>query len=323
MRGEVLGVDEAGTGSIVGDDGARYRFEPSAVRATSPLKAGQRVDFIGTDDRQAQDIMALATPPIASAPPRTSSTFGGFDLGRVIGRTFSTIKGNWMAFFAAAALFVGIPSALMAFGQADLTTSEASATAFLAMILGWALYLVGAYVMQGMVVKAAINSFNDKQTTFGEALSAGAKVFLPLLGLAIVAGVATGFGYILLIVPGIMLTVLWSVSAPAVVAEKRGVFEAMQRSRDLTRGYRWHIFGLLVIYLVLSMVVGMLVGGVNLAAGGTFGGGAPGTVVTMITNALTNTLTSVVASAGVAALYYELRAIKEGAGPDQLASVFD
>ncbi|MFW8695946.1 hypothetical protein ACOI9Y_35795, partial [Mesorhizobium japonicum] len=80
-----------------------------------------------------------------------------------------------------------------------------------------------------------------------------------------------------------MLTVLWSVSAPAVVAEKRGVFEAMQRSRDLTRGYRWHIFGLLVIYLVLSMIVGMLVGGVNLAAGGTFGGGAPGTVVTMIT----------------------------------------
>ncbi|NWM64791.1 DUF805 domain-containing protein, partial [Escherichia coli] len=67
MRGEVLGIDEAGTGSIVGDDGARYRFEPSAVRATSPLKVGQRVDFIGTDDRQAQDIMALATPPIASA----------------------------------------------------------------------------------------------------------------------------------------------------------------------------------------------------------------------------------------------------------------
>nr|WP_314435688.1 YciC family protein [uncultured Brevundimonas sp.] len=228
-----------------------------------------------------------------------------------------------MTFFAAAALFVGIPSALVAFGQADLTTGESTATAFVLMILGWALFLVGAYVVQGMVVRAAINSFNDKQTTFGEALSAGAKVFLPLLGLAIVAGIATGFAYILLIVPGIILTVLWSVSAPAVVAEKRGIFEAMQRSRDLTRGYRWHIFGLLVIYLVLSMVVGMLVGGVNLAAGGTFSGGAPSAAVNMISNALTNALTSVVVSAGVAALYYELRAIKEGAGPEQLASVFD
>lgn len=322
MRGEVLGIDEAGTGSIVGDDGARYRFEASDVRAASPLKVGQRVDFIGTQDRQAKDIMALATP-VAAAAPSSPAGFGSFDLGRVIGRTFSTIKANWIAFFAAAALFVGIPSALMAFGQADLTTGETSAVAFGLMILGWALYLIGVYVVQGMVVRAAINSFNDKHTTFGEALSAGVKVFLPLLGLAIVAGIATGFAYILLIVPGVMLTVLWSVSAPAVVAEKRGIFEAMQRSRDLTRGYRWHIFGLLVIYLVLSMIVGMLVGGVNLAAGGTFSGGAPGAVVNMVSNALTNTLTSVVASAGVAALYYELRAIKEGAGPEQLASVFD
>ncbi len=322
MRGEVLGIDEAGTGSIVGDDGARYRFEASAVRAASPLKVGQRVDFIATQDRQAKDIMALATP-VTAAARNSSAGFGGFDLGRVIGRTFSTIKANWIAFFAAAALFVGVPSALMAFGQADLTTGETSAVAFGLMILGWALYLIGVYVVQGMVVRAAINSFNDKQTTFGEALSAGVKVFLPLLGLAIVAGIATGFAYILLIVPGIMLTVLWSVSAPAVVAEKRGIFEAMQRSRDLTRGYRWHIFGLLVIYLVLSMIVGMLVGGVNLAAGGAFSGGAPSAVVNMVSNALTNTLTSVVASAGVAALYYELRAIKEGAGPEQLASVFD
>lgn len=323
MRGEVLGIDEAGTGSIVGDDGARYRFEPSAVRATSPLKVGQRVDFIATEDRQAQDIMALATPVAGASASFSPSTHGRFDLGRVIGRTFSTIKGNWVAFFVAAALFVGIPSALMAYGQVEIATGDPSAASVLVMILGWALYLIGAYVVQGMVVKGAINSFNDKKTSFGDALSAGVKVFLPLLGLAIVAGIATGFAYILLIVPGVMLTIIWSVSAPAVVAEKRGIFEAMQRSRDLTRGYRWHIFGLLVIYLVLSMIVGMLVGGVNVAAGGTFSGDAPSSIVNMISNALTNTLTSVVASAGVAALYYELRAIKEGAGPEQLASVFD
>lgn len=323
MRGEVLGIDEAGTGSIVGDDGARYVFEVAAVRTASPLKAGQRVDFVATEDRQAQDIMALASPVAGASASFSPSTHGRFDLGRVIGRTFSTIKANWVAFFVAAALFVGIPSALMAYGQVELATGDPSAASVLVMILGWALYLIGAYVVQGMVVKGAINSFNDKKTSFGDALSAGVKVFLPLLGLAIVAGIATGFAYILLIVPGVMLTIIWSVSAPAIVAEKRGVFEAMQRSRDLTRGYRWHIFGLLVIYLVLSMIVGMLVGGVNLAAGGTFSGGAPSSIVNMISNALTNTLTSVVASAGVAALYYELRAIKEGAGPEQLASVFD
>jgi len=32
---------------------------------------------------------------------------------------------------------------------------------------------------------------------------------------------------------------------------------------------------------------------------------------------------AVIASAGVASIYYELRSIKEGIGPEALASVFD
>jgi hypothetical protein len=33
--------------------------------------------------------------------------------------------------------------------------------------------------------------------------------------------------------------------------------------------------------------------------------------------------TSMVSTAGVATIYYELRSVKEGVGPEQLASVFD
>lgn len=324
MRGEVLGIDEEGGGSIIGDDGAKYVFEASAVRTPDPLTKGRRVDFVATDDRKAQDILTLAIPaPSAAASYRPAPTGGGFDLGRVIGRTFSTIRANWVIYFAASALFVGIPSALTAFGQGSLVTREDSATATFSMLFGWVLSSIGTYVVQGMVVKATINGFNDKKTSFGSALSAGFQVFLPLLGLSIVAGLAIGLAYLLLIVPGVILTVMWSVAVPSVVVEKREIFNALQRSRDLTRGYRWHIFGLLVIYLVLAMIVGMLVGGVNLAASGAFSAGLPNVPLTMVTNALTNTLTTVVAAAGVAALYYELRMVKEGAGPEQLASVFD
>jgi hypothetical protein len=34
-------------------------------------------------------------------------------------------------------------------------------------------------------------------------------------------------------------------------------------------------------------------------------------------------ITSVLSSAGVAAIYYELRSTREGAGPEALAAVFD
>lgn len=325
MRGEVLTFDEAtGMGAIAGDDGARYLFAAPEVRSTWPLERGQRVDFVGTDDRQAKEIFALRPAIGASATRRV----GAFDLGRVIQRTFTSISRNAAVFFGAALILAGGPSAIMSLGQGmAMTTGEtvtASGTSLLLMVLGWMLNLVGMFTLQGMVVKAAVNDFNGKLTAVRDAFDVGVQMFLPLLGLAIVAGVATGLAYILLFVPGLILTVLWSVAAPAVVVEKRGIFESLQRSRDLTRGYRWPVLGLIVIYVILSWIIAGAVGGVSMALGGGFWDGSPNLWwFNLISGVVISVLSGVVASAGVAALYYELRTAKEGAAPDELAAVFD
>jgi uncharacterized membrane protein len=65
-------------------------------------------------------------------------------------------------------------------------------------------------------------------------------------------------GYVFLIVPGIILTILWSF-AYAVLAERPIDFwEAMRASADLTRGYRWRLF-LLMLAAVLILWLGLLV----------------------------------------------------------------
>ena len=323
MRGQVLTVDGlTGDGAIVGDDGARYRFAAADVHpSASPLEEGQRVDFVAGEDRQAKEIFVMRP----AAPIRDTASAGvgrgAFDLGRVIQRTFTSISQNAAVFFGAAALLVGAPSVLAALGQGDMLTT-ASGSSFVFMAFGTVLYMVGLYILQGVVVRAAVNGFHDKSTSFGDAFNVGIQMFLPLLGLGIVAGLGMVLGYALLIVPGVMLTVLWSVAAPAVVVEKRGIGEALQRSRDLTRGYRWPVFGLLVIYLVLTWIVSGAIGGLNLALGGSFEA-SPTLGLNLITTPIVNVLSGVVASAGVAALYYELRTAKEGAGPEDLASVFD
>lgn len=320
MRGEVLTFDQAtGLGAILGEDGARYLFTAPDVRSGLPLTARQPVEFQPTDDRQARQVMVIETAGTAAAPHR-----GYFDLGRVIQHTFAAISRNAAVFFGAAIVLVGAPNVLLAFGQQSLmTASDAAASGFLLMLVGWVLNLVGVFLLQGMVVKAAVNGFNGKSTSFSQAFDVGVKMFLPLLGLAIVAGLATGLGYVLLIVPGIILSVLWSVAAPAVVVERRGVFESLQRSRDLTRGHRWSVFGLLVIYVVVSWLIGMLIGGLSVATGGSFWAGTPSIWVNLLAGPVVSILSSVIASAGVAALYYELRTAKEGAGAEVLASVFD
>ncbi|MND70490.1 hypothetical protein [uncultured Brevundimonas sp.] len=323
MRGQVLTFD-SGTdeGAIAGDDGARYRFAGADVQSSSsPLEPGQRVDFVAGEDRQATEIFVMRPVMPDRDQNATGARRGQFDLGRVIQRTFTSISQNAVVFFGAAALLVGVPSVLAAFGQGDMLTT-ASGSSFLFVAFGTVLYLVGLYILQGVVVKAAVNGFHGKTTSFDSALGVGIQMFLPLLGLGIVAGLGMILGYFLLIVPGVMLTVLWSVAAPAVVVEKRGIMEGLQRSRDLTRGYRWPVFGLLVIYLVLSWIVGGAIGGLNLALGGSFDA-SPNLSLNLITTPIVNVLSGVVASAGVASLYYELRTAKEGAGPEDLASIFD
>ena len=62
---------------------------------------------------------------------------------------------------------------------------------------------------------------------------------MPALGslivFAILSGIAVGIGFILLIIPGLYLMTIWSVGAPAIVAERRGALEAFGRSHDLVR----------------------------------------------------------------------------------------
>lgn len=324
MRGEVTTFDEAaGTGAIAGDDGISYAFDASSIRSAPPLPVGQRVDFVAADGF-ATEIIALAAAPAArpSATNPSGGTYGSFDLGRVIQRTFKAIQQNWAIFTIASVILVGVPTLLQTYGMSNQMYGF-DATNFLITAAGWILWIVGSYMLQGMVVKVSVNGLNGKAMGFGAAFEAGIKLFLPLLGLGIVVGLGTMLGFILLIVPGIIVAVMWSAATGALVVEGRGIFESLQRSRDLTRGYRWPIFGLAVIYMVVSFVIGMLVGGIGMATGGSFLDGSTNMAVNMATNAVSNILTGVIGGAGAAALYYELRSVKEGVGPEQLASVFD
>lgn len=58
-----------------------------------------------------------------------------------------------------------------------------------------------------------------------------------------------------LIVPGIILWLGWSMSVPVLIQERRGVFGSMSRSRALTKGNRWSLFGLFLILVIIAMVI--------------------------------------------------------------------
>ena len=259
-----------------------------------------------------------------------------FDLGRVAERTFASIGRNLAVFLLLALLLSGVPALLTGslltvagIDHAGQSTSGVSDPNTLVAIGASAIglvYLVGAiasFILQAAIIYGTIADLNGRRAEFAECLSMGLRNWFWLFLLAIVVTVAEMFGYLFFIVPGLMMAVAWMVAVPAQVVEHTGVFGAMGRSAQLTRGHRWAIFGLLVIYLVASVVLQGAIAGIVGALGVSVSPSLAQGTTQLVAQPLLSVTTSLIGAAGVASIYYELRSTREGIGPEALAAVFD
>ncbi|NQY13757.1 MAG: hypothetical protein HRT81_07875 [Henriciella sp.] len=75
--------------------------------------------------------------------------------------------------------------------------------------------------------------------------------FLGLLALYAVTSFGIVAGFVLFIVPGIALAVLWTVSLPVFLVERKTVFQAMTASFNYVRPCFWPVFVLFAIHSVM------------------------------------------------------------------------
>lgn len=263
------------------------------------------------------------TQSISSAP---------LDIGRVISRTFSVIGGNFAVLFGLSMLLVGIPTAVVNYGVEQILypTAYGQDPASAAVTLN--LYRFGAavilwlpsYILLGAVTHCAVVFLNGSRASIGECLGTGLSRMLPLLGFGLLSSFGIGFFTLLLIIPGLMAATRWAVGGPAVVVEKAGATDAFERSRELTRGNRWLVFWLIVIWIVAAVAIEL---GVSSALGyvitGTDSLGSWTIWAYYGISSLYAVLSSMIGSVGAASLYTELRTLKEGATSEELAKVFE
>jgi len=178
-------------------------------------------------------------------------------------------------------------------------------------------------ILQGAIIFGSASYFNGRPASIGDCLSAGARRCLPLIGLFIVMGVALFFGFLFFIVPGVMMAIAWVAATPVLVVERTGVFGALGRSADLTRGRRWPIFGLLVLSAVVIGIAQNILIGVSSAIFAVGASPIGQLTAQLPVGAAIGVAVSVLTSSGIAALYYDLRSTREGVGPEALAAVFD
>jgi len=102
----------------------------------------------------------------------------------------------------------------------------------------------------------------DKGTNFAESYHAGFKLFWAWIWIAILIEVASLGGFILLIIPGIILSVQLVFALYVLVLEEKHGMQALIQSREYVKGYWWASVGrwllLLLIVGALMLVIGLL-----------------------------------------------------------------
>jgi hypothetical protein len=267
-----------------------------------------------------------------------------FRIGHIFSLAWSVLSQNFLKF----AVIAGVASLpLIAVSQ---VVNPANALASVPLIgAALAVWIVLFLLCQAILLHASFQYMIGRSVNLIESSKVALGRFFPIIGIGFIAIAAlvvyvAGLGalsvalnqllqspgvvvLVVLIgmVPAVILFLMWFVAVPACVVERLGPFYSLGRSRALTKGHRWKIFGLQLVLLIAALVIGILVGIVMALV--QLGVAAAGAILAKTLSAILNLMWNASLFAFhmtiLAVTYYDLRAAKEGIGTDQIATVFE
>ncbi len=111
----------------------------------------------------------------------------------------------------------------------------------------------------GAVIYALDQRWQGNRVGYFEALRVGFKYWVPLLFTKFIAELLVGIGFLLFVIPGIILALKYSFLGMVVILEGRTGSIARSRSADLMRGRMWAVLALVsVVYIAFFTVFGVL-----------------------------------------------------------------
>jgi uncharacterized membrane protein len=239
---------------------------------------------------------------------------GNFRVGRTLRNSWRVFSANFAKVFLIAIVITAVSVGLgMLVPRSAVPSSEVPKLAVL-IIVGVLAILILYTLAQAAILYVAFQSMRGRAVGIAEALRRGLSRFGAIVGLAILVGFGIWIGLILLIVPGIMFALRWSVALPACVVEGLGPLASMKRSAQLTKGHRWKLFGIFLLLWAASALAGLLIGLLLKPAG---------VVVTQVGQGVWNAAWTAFWYVTLAMVYHDLRVTKEGVDIDQIAAVFD
>jgi hypothetical protein len=264
---------------------------------------------------------------------------GVFRVGDVMSGAWRLLTRNLLFFLLAPVIIYLIMVAFLAlffiiFGSDEWASDSPTVIGLgssLAAIVGLSFTLIG----QGLLLLGAFQRLRGQPLRVGQVLKRVFARLAPLLGLSLLCALAlilslffgAMFFMILAMLLGpfaialmpaayvlsLYLVVVWAVVVPACLVEGLGPLASMIRSIDLTKGYRWKIFGILfllgLLFIVFVTLMFMLVA-YDQMAGNIFA------IIWLL-------VWIAYANCSIIMIYHDLRVAKEGVDTEQIATIFD
>src|SRR5689334_7800082 len=173
------------------------------------------------------------------------------------------------------------------------------------LILGGIIGFIASFVVQTSLIKA-VQDVRDGRVDLdlGQTVRAALPFLWPVIGASILAGIGITIGFILLIVPGLILLTFWCLIVPFIVLAGSGVFESFGNSMRTVRGYAWRVFGTYVLVFLILIAFGIVLG-LILAA-------LPMFWRNLLNNLVSGTLVAPFLALVAALIYYRLTAAHAG-----------
>lgn len=257
-----------------------------------------------------------------------------FDIGVVFGRFFKLIGENFGLFAIIGLIGVVLPAiggSIVAqnFIGAPAAWSESFQHLGAPAIAAFAGVGLVAIVINLMTVSAitetAILRAVDKKVDAGALLGSGLRNVLPLFVISVLVAIFIVLGLIVLVIPGIFLALCLCVAVPAYVGQPGlGIWGAVMKSFELTRGNRWWLLLIGIVLFFASMIVGGTLGvamiGFAMSSGDV--SHAATSLPVQIANAFISGVMRLLSYIFAAATYVTLRESKERLAPANAAEVF-
>lgn len=238
--------------------------------------------------------------------------------GETLGTAFNMYIDNFVVLFLLC-MIVNIPSIFLNMNSPvdTIVTAESLVSWSISYVIYLVVVIILSAIETGLIVNYIAHRYLGKETNIKEFLNKTKSCFLPLIGLSLLASFCIGIGFMLLIIPGVIISLGLILSTQVLVIEKKGIIESMLRSWDLTKGKRLRILGFILIILALNFSLGIVLG-LFIAVFGL----ASARWMTTILAFFMSSLVSPFSACVIVLIYFNSRIEKEGFAIEHLADQF-